>query len=60
MFHMEEGHSAVTKGEETVTFYKWKLNTDAISFLLCRTIIVTLILLKFCILAKLVSFLKFT
>ena len=28
-------------------------NTDIILFLLCRTVIVTLILLKFCILAKL-------
>ena len=60
MFHIEEGHSAVTKGKKTVTFYRWKLNTDVVSLLLCRTVIVTLILLKFCILAKLVSFLKFT
>ena len=52
-------NSAVTKGEKMEMFYIGG-NTDIISVLLCRTVIVTLILLKFCMLAKFVSFLKFT
>ena len=51
--------SAVTKGEKMEMFHI-SGSTDIISFLLCRTVIVTLILLKFCILAKFVSFFKFT
>ena len=52
--------SAVTKGEKTEMFYIGRKNIHYF-VLLYRTIIVTLILLKFCILAKLfVSFLKFT
>ena len=47
---MEEGHFAVTKGEKTAMFYRLKYRY--ISFLLCRTVIVTLISFKFCILAK--------
>ena len=54
MLHMEERHSAVTKER------RWQCsiggNTDIILFLLCRTIIVSLILLKFCILVELVLF----
>ena len=53
--------SAVTKGEKTKMFYIGG-NIDIISFLLCRIVIiaVALILLKSCILAEFVSFLKFT
>ena len=62
MFHMEAAKgisSAVTKGEKTKMF-KIGGNKDIILFLLCSIVFVTLILLKFCILAKFASFLKFT
>ena len=45
---MEEGHSAITKGVKTVKFYGWKYKHY---FIVVVTVIVTLILLKFYILA---------
>ena len=54
VFHMEEGHFAVTKGVKMVTFYRWKYRHY---FIVAVTVSVTLILLKFCILAIFVSFL---
>ena len=54
--------SAVTKGEKTEMFYiaRWKYRHCFILLCIRKTVIITLILLTFYILAKFVSFLKFT